>query len=141
VKWADLLVNSGADMHPTVKRWIDAINAQSVSQLEELATKDHVFFVEGEEPVTGHEKIRPSWQRYFDAFPSYQIFIDEYYPEGRTHYLLGHTKGSHVPAPLESETSSVIWRCEVLQGRISVWSIYEGTQSNREKFGLPVYGT
>ena len=128
-------------MDATVQQWIESINSQSVDRLEELASADHVFFVDGEARTIGRDKVRPSWLGYFEAFPSYQIFIDEQFALPDAYYLLGHTEGSHIPAELELIPSSVIWRCKIDEGKVSEWSIYEGTQSNREHFGLATGST
>ena len=124
-------------MDTTTQSWIEAINNKDVEQLTLLAADDHKFFVEGEAPTVGKEKVAPSWNGYFEAYPEYQVFVDEYYDIDNAHYLLGHTSGSHVPREYERVPSCLIWGCIVMHGKVEEWSIYPGTDENRDKFGIP----
>jgi len=123
-------------MDSLASRWIDAINAQDIDALAALAAKDHRFFVEGEEPTVGRERIKKAWIGYFQAYPDYRIYVDEDYDKRDAIYLIGHTTGSHIPTEFEEEPSSVIWRCEISNGRVSEWSIFPATDEHRKRFGI-----
>lgn len=121
----------------TCRTWIKHINNQSLEGLESLASDDHIFFVEGETPTIGRDRVRPSWTGYFTGYPEYVVSEDELYDHEDAVYVVGHTTGSHVPQELESIPSSVIWRCVVDEiGQVSEWSIYPATQENRSRFRL-----
>lgn len=128
-------------MNPTIEQWLQAINSHDVDTLESLGSDDHTFFVEGETPTVGKATIKPSWVGYFKLCPNYVVLIDEYYELPDAYYLIGHTAGSHVPSHLEKIPSSVIWRCEINGGTVSEWSIYEASDTNRERFNLPKTAT
>jgi len=137
-------------VNQVVESWLQAINSHDVDALETLGSENHVFFVEGEKPTVGKDKIRASWagyfelcpsyivfiDEYFELCPSYIVFIDEYFEKPDAYYLVGHTSGSHIPTHLESIPSSVIWRCAVTGGNVVEWSIYEASDDNRAKFDL-----
>ena len=121
----------------TCKTWIDYINAQNLDGLFALASEDHRFFVEGEPPTIGRDKVRSSWTGYFSGYPEYVVFEDELFDLDDAIYVVGHTTGSHVPQELEAIPSSVIWRCVVsTNGKVSEWSIYPATPENRSRFQL-----
>lgn len=119
-------------------RWIDAINRRDIDDLLAVAAAQHRFFVEGEEPTVGRDHIRSAWQGYFDAYPTYRIYVDERHEKPDALYLIGHTTGSHIPTDLEEVSSSVIWRCEIADDKILEWSIYPATTSYRKRFGIEV---
>lgn len=123
-------------MHPTIERWVLAINTQDIDMLESLGAEDHVFFVEGETPTVGRHRIRASWEGYFELCPNYMVYIDEYFENVDAFYLIGHTTGSHVPRHIEVRPSSVIWRCVLNEGSVREWSIYEATRENRAKYNV-----
>jgi len=130
-------VSDGSFEH-LATRWIDAINRRDIDDLSALAAPQHRFFVEGEEPTVGRDRIRNAWRGYFDAYPMYRIYVDEQYEKPDALFLIGHTTGSHVPTDLEEVPSSVIWRCEIADDKILEWSIYPATTSYRERFGIEV---
>ena len=117
-------------------RWIDAINRCDIEELCALAAPQHRFFVEGEEPTVGRDRIRSAWQGYFEAYPMYRIYVDERYEKPNALYLIGHTTGSHIPTDREEMRSSVIWRCEIAGDKILEWSIYPATSTHRKRFGI-----
>ncbi len=78
------------------------INRGDLDGLCDSMTDDHVFYVEGEEPTNGKERMRDAWRGYFDGFPNYQVFEDEVFENSLGVFIVGHTSGSHVPA--EEET-------------------------------------
>lgn len=123
-------------LNPITASWIEAINSQNVAKLVSLAADNHKFFVEGEKPTIGKDKVEQSWNGYFRAFPAYRVTIDEHFEGEDAVYLLGHTTDSHVPPELEEVPSSVLWRCEVVDNQITEWSIYPGTDENRVRFGI-----
>ena len=97
---------------------------------------NHTFFVDGEQPSFGIEKNRQAWRGYFEGFPHYKIFIDKAYVHPDAWYLVGHTKGSHVPANLETIPGSVIWRAVIENNLLVEWSIYNTSVENRTRFNL-----
>jgi len=121
----------------TCRTWIKYINDQSLDGLFALASIDHTFFVEGEQPTIGRDKVRPSWAGYFTGFPDYVVFEDELFDLDDAVYVVGHTTGSHVSQKLETIPSSVIWKCVVnSDGNVSEWSVYPATPENRSRFQL-----
>ena len=119
------------------RTWIRHINDQNLDGLVSLASEDHTFFVEGETPTIGRDKVRPSWTGYFTGYPKYAVCADEFFDQDDVVYVIGHTTGSHVPQEIEVIPSSVIWKCVVdREGSVSEWSIYPATPENRTRFGL-----
>ena len=107
--------------------WMRQINDQNLDGPVSLASADHTFFVEGENPMVGRDKILPSWTGYFDGYPEYVVYEDELFDLDDAVYVVGHATGSHVPRELETIPSCVIWRCVITGERISEWSIYPAT--------------
>ncbi len=116
--------------------FVDLIHAQDLDGLIAAVTERSRFFVEGESPTVGREKLRAAWSGYFAAFPGYLVFVDEVFERSDAIYLVGHTSGSHVPPELERIPSSVIWRCEVFDQRVAEWSVFPGSEVHRERFAL-----
>ncbi|MGI9328963.1 MAG: ester cyclase [Pseudomonadales bacterium] len=117
-----------------IRNWIECINSQDIEKLASHMSADHTFFVEGEEPTVGIESNQQAWSAYFSAFPNYKIHIDSAYEDHGVFYLLGHTKGSHVPADLESIPESVIWKATLEADTLSEWIIFDGTR--RHSLGI-----
>lgn len=127
----------GTETVQACRTWIEYINNQNLDGLVALASEDHTFFVEGEPPTIGKEKVRPSWAGYFSRYRDYVVFEDELFDLDDAVYAVGHTAGSHVPVELERTPSSVIWKCVVnSDGKVSEWSIYPATPENRSRFQL-----
>lgn len=126
-----------ADLLDVAASFVGLINAGDVEGIVRSLTPDSRFFVEGEAPTQGRDSLRVAWSGYFASFPSYRVYIDETHEKSDAAYLIGHTSGSHVPAELESQPSSVIWRCEIVDGQVSEWSIFPASKAHRARFGLP----
>lgn len=120
-----------------VREYISRINGADVEGLLELMTPDHVFYVEGEAPLSGTEAMREAWKGYCTAYPTYHIYVDEVYAQQETVLVLGHTSGSHVPASIENKPSSVLWEARLRDGLIAAWIIYYPvTPETRQRFHL-----
>jgi SnoaL-like domain len=119
-----------------VREWITRINRRDLAGLVAMMTEDHVFFVDGEQPTVGRPAMEKAWRGYFDAFPSYRIFEDDYVERGDTVFMIGHTTGSHVPPPAELVPGCVIWKALVLRNQLAEWSIFDATPANRIRLGL-----
>ena len=120
-----------------VREYIHRINTADVEGLLALMTPDHVFYVEGEPPLSGTEAMREAWKGYCAAYPTYHIYVDEVYDQHKTVIVLGHTSGSHVPASIESQPSSVLWEARLRDGLIAAWIIYYPvTPETRKRFHL-----
>jgi len=117
--------------------FVESINSQDLSGVIHSVSDDSRFFVDGEPPTVGRESLRDAWAGYFEAFPAYLIFVDESYERPDAVYLVGHTRGSHVPSELEKIPSSVIWRCEVTDDLVAEWSVFPASEGNRRRFDLP----
>ena len=120
-----------------VRAYIDRVNAADVGGLVELMTPDHVFYVDGEAPLSGREAMRKAWSGYFAAYPTYRIHVDEVYDRGEQVVVAGHTSGSHVPAAVEQVPRCVLWEARVVDGLVATWVIYPASPENRRRFGLP----
>jgi len=120
-----------------VREYIHRINTADVEGLLELMTPDHVFYVEGEPPLSGTQVMREAWKGYCAAYPTYHINVDEVYDQQETIIVLGHTSGSQVPASVESKPSSVLWEARLRDGLIATWIIsYPVTPETRKRFHL-----
>ncbi len=123
-------------VNAVLKQWLQAINSQDVDSLQNLCSANHVFFVDGESPKVGKQRNRAAVLGYFELYPEYSVYVDEYYDRPDAHYIVGHTTGSHVDTMLEQIPSSVIWRCQTKAGTVTEWSIYEASIENRRRFNL-----
>ncbi len=121
-----------------VQEYIRRINTADVEGLLALMTPDHVFFVDGEPPLSGAEALREAWKGYCAAYPTYTIYVDEIYDQHERVIVVGHTSGSHLPASREQKPSCVLWEARLRDGRIAAWIIYYSTTpAIRQRFHLP----
>src|SRR5215469_10715625 len=121
-----------------VQEYIRCINTADVEGLLALMTPDHVFFVDGEPPLSGTEALREAWKGYCAAYPSYTIYIDEIYDQHERVIVVGHASGAHLPDSIEQNPSCVLWKARLHDGRIAAWIIYYPTSpAIRQRFHLP----
>jgi ketosteroid isomerase-like protein len=118
--------------------FIDCINRGDLDGLVELMTDDHTLTVLDEAPLVGRALNRDAWHGYFSSFPDYVIYPRYVTASAGTVAVLGTTTGSHLGLADEDEMKlKVIWLCEVLDGRVSLWRIAEDTAKRRAEIGIP----
>jgi hypothetical protein len=107
-----------------VQEYIHRMNRADVEGLLELMTSDHVFFVDGELPLSGNQSLREAWKGYCAAYPTYTMYVDEIYDQHERVIVAGHTSGSHLPSSIEQKPSCVLWEARLRDRRIATWIIY-----------------
>jgi hypothetical protein len=115
--------------------FVELINQRDLDGLMGLMTVDHTFIDLGGDVHPGKDVQRRNWGMYFEAYPTYMIYIKEIYLVDDMVILVGRTTGSHVDLPREIEIlDTVIWRAKVSGSKIAEWRIFEDTLEMRGKF-------
>jgi ketosteroid isomerase-like protein len=117
--------------------FIDGINRADLRALADLMTDDHTLRVLDEEPLVGRGANVDAWDGYFSSFPDYVIHPRWIAATDGRVAVLGATTGSHLRLPDHEERRlDVIWRAEVVDGRVSEWRICEDGPELRSDLGL-----
>jgi ketosteroid isomerase-like protein len=110
------------------RRFVEAINRQSVEEITRLMSDDHLFVDSGGMRVQGREKMKAGWQGYFRMVPDYSITIEETFVKGSVVVLLGTAQGTYTAGgPLDAENrwqTPAAWKAVIRAGLVSEWRVY-----------------
>jgi hypothetical protein len=124
---------------PIVERtleFIESINHQDLSVLENLMTEDHVFIDGAGDVHPGRSLMFEGWRGYFEAYPNYLIHVCEIFLCEPCVVVVGRTTGSHVGLPRAVEIlDTLIWEAEIEAERVKRWQIFDDSPSVRERLG------
>jgi len=113
--------------------FIDCINHGDVDRQATFMHERFELRVFDEPPSTGTE----GWRGYATAFPNYLIHPHRMAVKGETAAIVGHTSGSHLALPDEEEAKlTLIWLCEVRDGKVLSWTLTEDNPAARGRWGL-----
>ncbi len=113
--------------------FIDCINHGDVDRQATFMHEAFELRVFDEPPTLGADP----WRGYAQAFPRYLIHPHRMSETGNVAAVLGHTTGSHLGLPDEEEAKlTLIWLCEVSDGKVLSWTLLEDTGPAREHWGL-----
>jgi uncharacterized protein (TIGR02246 family) len=107
----------------------DAINHQSVDELCDLMTEDHVFIDALGARVAGREAMRAGWTAYFRMVPDYSITVTETYSAGPIVIMLGTAQGSYAAHPWQTPAA---WRAEIRGSHVAEWRVYADNEPIRQ---------
>ena len=117
--------------------FIDCINRGDIDGLVELMHEDHELCVFDEPPTAGRKNNVPGWRCYASSFPDYLIHPRRMAVVGDIAAVLGHTTGSHLGLPDDEEAKlTLIWLCELRDGKLLRWSLVPDDARNRARWGL-----
>ena len=118
-------------MQPTdiAYAFVDAINHQSVDQIAEFMTEDHVFTDSLGTAVRGRDKMRAGWASYFRMVPDYTIAVEETFSDGANVILLGLARGTYAG---EAWSTPAAWRAKVRDDRVAEWRVYADNEPLRQ---------
>jgi ketosteroid isomerase-like protein len=117
-------------MNPTdiVLRFLERINQHNADKLAELMTDDHMFTDSLGNVVSGREKMRLGWRRYYAFCPDYWVAHEELFSDGNRVAIIGAAGGTvaadgKMPAANEWRTPAA-WLAIVENGLIKEWRVY-----------------
>ena len=117
--------------------FIECINRGDVDGLGALMHEDHELRIFGEPPTVGREANIGAWWGYATSFSRYLILPARISTSGNTAAILGSTTGSHLALPDDEEIKlTLIWLCEIADGKVLRWTLIEDTPANREQWRL-----
>jgi ketosteroid isomerase-like protein len=124
----------------TVKRvafeFVNAINHQSVEEIADLMTEDHVFIDSMGTRVDGKQRMKAGWEGYFRMVPDYTIVIDETFVEGAVVGMLGTAQGTYstdgVLRPENKWSTPASWRGLIRGSLVAEWRIYADNEPIRQ---------
>jgi hypothetical protein len=121
----------------TAISFIDCINRGDVAGLAALMHEDHELQIFDEAAVVGREPNRTAWHSYASSYPDYLILPRRMSEAGSVAGILGHTTGSHLALPDDEESKlTLIWLCELREGKVLRWALVPDNAENRGRFGL-----
>jgi ketosteroid isomerase-like protein len=112
----------------TVLEFLDRINQRDADKLAEYMTEDHMFIDSLGQSVSGREKARSGWRRYFAFCPDYWISHEEIFPSGKLVAVFGAAGGTIAAdgklLPENKWRASAAWLAIVQEGRVKQWRVY-----------------
>ena len=132
-----------------VLNFVEKINQGDVNGISAMLSSDTTFVDLGGKVERGKKQIIDFWQGYLSANPNYQIYIHRILLNQIGVILVGHTTGSHLKLPDETEfqEEGLIWVVGVSHDLIASWQLYQDTVENEltlemedaEEFYAPVW--
>ena len=119
------------DPGTVVVEFNDAINFQSLPDLEALMTDDHRFLDSAGNLVEGRAACVAAWSGFFEAFPDYRNVFGTISEHGDQVVIRGHSECS-VP----ELDGPALWSARVTDGKVSEWRVYEDNALNRGSLNL-----
>ena len=118
-------------MEPTdvARAFVNAINHQSVDEIAELMTEDHVFTDSMGTAVSGRARMKAGWASYFRTVHDYTISVEETFSDGSVVILLGVAKGTYAGAAWSTPAA---WRAKVRDDRVAEWRVYADNEPIRQ---------
>jgi uncharacterized protein (TIGR02246 family) len=115
---------------------VDAINHQSVEEIADLMTEDHIFIDSLGTRVQGKERMKAGWESYFRMVPDYTIAIDETFVDGGVVVMLGTAQGTYstdgVLRPENKWSTPAAWRALIRGSLVAEWRIYADNEPIRQ---------
>ena len=118
-------------MPPTdvVRAFVNAINHQSVDELAELMTEDHLFTDSMGTAVRGRARMKAGWASYFRMVPDYTIAVEETFSDGSVVILFGVAQGTYATGAWSTPAA---WRAKVRDDRLAEWRVYADNEPLRQ---------
>ena len=118
-------------MPPTdvVRAFVNAINHQSVDELAELMTEDHLFTDSMGTAVRGRARMKAGWASYFRMVSDYTITVEETFSDGSVVILLGVAQGTYATGAWSTPAA---WRAKVRDDRLAEWRVYADNEPLRQ---------
>jgi ketosteroid isomerase-like protein len=117
--------------------FVRAINRQDVDALVELMTAEHRFIDSLGNMVTGSEKMRAGWAKYFKSVPDYTVAIEETFCDGPVVVMLGLAQGTYsTDGKLKPEnrwTTPTAFRAFIQDRKVAEWRVYCDNEPIRQR--------
>lgn len=114
-----------------VRSFVDRINAHDVEGLTALMTDDHVFIDALGARTVGRDAMRLGWKSYLDAFPDYEVTVDEWVERDDVVGLFGTARGTYAGDPAGGWATPAAWKARVRDGLVAEWRAFCDTESMR----------
>ncbi|MDF2433778.1 MAG: hypothetical protein JWP44_3409 [Mucilaginibacter sp.] len=109
-----------------------SINAHETDKICSLMTDDHLFIDAHGNKVSGKDKMKAGWARYFQWFPDYKIEIVELFESGDTVVAFGFAEGTFKGLQTENNENywrlPSAWKAVIEDGKIKQWQVYADTK-------------
>ncbi|MHC4416783.1 MAG: nuclear transport factor 2 family protein [Planctomycetota bacterium] len=120
---------TGASEPADVARaFVDRINDHDVDGLAALMTEDHVFVDAMGVEFIGRENMRENWKSYLEAFPDYEVVIEELLPRGETVAIFGIAKGTFAGDAKGRWKTPGAWKAVIRDGLVAQWQVFCDTE-------------
>lgn len=117
-----------SDTIKVVRGFVAAVNRQSVREIGELLSEDHVFIDPQGRTQRGRDAMLAGWEAYFTMFPDYEIRIDTLLADGDLVAAFGEAAGTfRTPRGLLPQNRIVMpaaWKACVKNDRVALWQVY-----------------
>lgn len=122
---------SGSDPLELVRRFHAAINAQDLTSLAAMLSKDHRFIDSAGGVVSGETAVLDAWQAFFAMFPDYQNVVERDRVFDCEVAMMGQSRCS-----VQQLDGPALWRAVVGDGEVREWQVYVDTPENRAMLKL-----
>jgi uncharacterized protein (TIGR02246 family) len=116
--------------------FVNAINHQSVEEIVDLMTEDHVFVDSLGTRSEGKQRMKAGWEGYFRMVPDYTIVIDETFVDGDVVVMLGTAQGTYSAdgglRPENKWSTPAAWRALIRSSLVAEWRIYADNEPIRQ---------
>ena len=117
--------------------FVRAINRQDVNALAELMTDEHRFIDSLGNAVSGREKMRAGWAKYFKMVPDFTVAIEETFCDGPVVVMLGMAQGTYsTDGKLKPEnrwTTPAAFRAFIQEQKVAEWRVYCDNEPIRQR--------
>jgi ketosteroid isomerase-like protein len=115
-----------------ILEFVDFINKHNLEGMYELMSDDHTFIDAHNNSITGKDKMKTSWQFYFEWFPDYTIEVSDIIQGGSCSAVFGFANGTyrnlHNPEKSNHFHLPAAWRVIIENDKIKQWQVYADTK-------------
>jgi ketosteroid isomerase-like protein len=128
-------LNSESAKH-VAHAFVNAINHQSVDEIADSMTDDHVFVDSLGTRVVGKQRMKAGWEGYFRMVPDYTIAIEETHVDGTVVVMLRTAQGTYSTdgalRPENKWSTPATWRGLIRGSLVAEWRIYADNEPIRQ---------
>ena len=116
-----------------ILEFIEFINKHDIEGMASLMSDDHAFIDAHNNTYSGKDKMKASWQLYFEWFPDYTIEVSDIIQGGQCTAVLGFANGTYrnMQNPERSNYFHLpsAWKVVVENDKIKLWQVYADTKA------------
>ena len=107
----------------TVFKFIEAINSQNLSLINEMMANDF-YFIDTYGHYENKDHMKSGWKGYFEWFPDYCITIDDYIANEEFAMVIGKARGSYLEKEDKHWEIPAAWKVVVSGQQIRIWQVF-----------------